>query len=133
MTSQPLHLQGRCLRIPLRDGGDSTLSTARELRLRLLLFTFGLRITIGDFRRGVYRFWIADSSERLGLTVADDWNRESYPMKKDPFGVFEVLVPAKDGQPAIAHNSKIKVSLQAIVSTSSNFIDLHDLTLRPTN
>jgi hypothetical protein len=29
-------------------------------------------------------------------------------MKKDPFGVFEVVVPAKDGQPAIAHNSKIK-------------------------
>jgi 1,4-alpha-glucan branching enzyme len=31
-------------------------------------------------------------------------------MKKDPFGVFEVVVPAKDGQPAIPHNSKIKVS-----------------------
>jgi 1,4-alpha-glucan branching enzyme len=30
-------------------------------------------------------------------------------MKKDPFGVFEVVLPAKDGQPAIAHNSKIKV------------------------
>jgi 1,4-alpha-glucan branching enzyme len=58
----------------------------------------------------------ADSLERLGLTVADDWSRESYPMKKDPFGVFEVLVPAKDGQPAIAHNSKIKVNHQAIFS-----------------
>ena len=31
-------------------------------------------------------------------------------MKKDPFGVFEVVIPARDGQPAIAHNSKIKVS-----------------------
>ena len=30
-------------------------------------------------------------------------------MKKDPFGVFEVVVPARGGQPAIAHNSKIKV------------------------
>ena len=30
-------------------------------------------------------------------------------MKKDLFGVFEVVVPAKNGQPAIAHNSKIKV------------------------
>jgi 1,4-alpha-glucan branching enzyme len=30
-------------------------------------------------------------------------------MKKDPYGVFEVVIPAKDGQPAIAHNSKIKV------------------------
>lgn len=30
-------------------------------------------------------------------------------MKKDPFGVFEIIIPAKAGQPAIAHNSKIKV------------------------
>ena len=30
-------------------------------------------------------------------------------MKKDPFGVFEVVIPAKGGQPAIAHKSKIKV------------------------
>ena len=30
-------------------------------------------------------------------------------MKKDTFGVFEVVVPAKDGQPAIAHKSKVKV------------------------
>lgn len=32
-------------------------------------------------------------------------------MKKDPYGVFEVVIPARDGQPAIAHNSKIKVRL----------------------
>ena len=32
-------------------------------------------------------------------------------MKKDPFGVFEIVIPARDGQPAIAHNSKIKVRL----------------------
>jgi len=32
-------------------------------------------------------------------------------MKKDTFGVFEVIIPAKNGQPAIAHNSKIKVCL----------------------
>jgi 1,4-alpha-glucan branching enzyme len=31
-------------------------------------------------------------------------------MKKDPFGVFEITLPAKDGQPAIPHNSKVKVS-----------------------
>jgi 1,4-alpha-glucan branching enzyme len=49
-------------------------------------------------------------STGAALISADDWNRESHPMKKDPFGVFEVVVPAKDGQPAIPHNSKIKVS-----------------------
>ncbi len=31
-------------------------------------------------------------------------------MKKDDFGVWSVVVPAKAGQPAIPHNSKIKVS-----------------------
>jgi len=30
-------------------------------------------------------------------------------MKKDPFGVFEVVLPAVNGEPAIKHNSKIKV------------------------
>lgn len=30
-------------------------------------------------------------------------------MTKDAFGVFEVVLPAKDGKPAIEHNSKIKV------------------------
>ena len=31
-------------------------------------------------------------------------------MKKDPFGVFEIVLPAKNGKPVVAHNSKIKVS-----------------------
>lgn len=30
-------------------------------------------------------------------------------MKKDPYGVFELVIPARNGEPAIAHNSKIKV------------------------
>lgn len=31
-------------------------------------------------------------------------------MKKNDYGVFEITVPAKNGQPAIPHNSKLKVS-----------------------
>lgn len=32
-------------------------------------------------------------------------------MKKNEFGVFEIVVPAQvNGQPAIPHNSKVKVS-----------------------
>lgn len=30
-------------------------------------------------------------------------------MKKNEFGVFEIIVPAKDGNVAIPHKSKIKV------------------------
>lgn len=55
-------------------------------------------------------------------------------MKKDPFGVFEIVIPAKDGQPAIAHNSKIKVR----ISGSAVFIlliaqDLSNHPIRRTN
>ena len=31
-------------------------------------------------------------------------------MTKNPFGVWEVTVPSKNGQPAIPHRSKIKVA-----------------------
>jgi hypothetical protein len=31
-------------------------------------------------------------------------------MKKNPFGVWEVTVPAQNGAPAIPHESKIKAS-----------------------
>jgi 1,4-alpha-glucan branching enzyme len=41
----------------------------------------------------------------------DEWSRESHPMTKDAFGVFEIIIPAKNGQPAIAHMSKLKVSI----------------------
>lgn len=43
------------------------------------------------------------------LTATDNWDRKAHPMKMDPFGVWELTLPAKDGQPAIAHESKIKV------------------------
>ena len=45
---------------------------------------------------------------RLTLVI-DGWDRGSHPMKKNEFGVWEIVVPAKNGQQAIPHNSKIKV------------------------
>lgn len=39
----------------------------------------------------------------------DGWNRDSHQMTKDNFGVFEITLPAVNGQPAIPHDSKIKV------------------------
>lgn len=40
---------------------------------------------------------------------ADNWNFDSHEMKKNEFGVFEITVPAVNGEPAIPHDSKIKV------------------------
>jgi hypothetical protein len=36
-------------------------------------------------------------------------------MKKGEFGVFEIVVPAVNGQPAIQHDSKIKVTFSILV------------------
>lgn len=32
-------------------------------------------------------------------------------MKRDDFGVWEVTIPAKDGQTGIPHNTKVKVGI----------------------
>jgi hypothetical protein len=45
-------------------------------------------------------------------------------MKKSEFGVFEVVLPPKDGQPAIPHNSKIKVKTKP----SPFRLHIHELT-----
>ena len=36
-------------------------------------------------------------------------------MKKNDFGVFETVIPNKNGQPAIPHNSKVKVRETAVL------------------
>lgn len=46
------------------------------------------------------------------ILVIDNWNRGSHPMQKNAFGVFEITIPSNNGQPAIPHNSKIKVCQQ---------------------
>ena len=39
----------------------------------------------------------------------DNWDFNSDEMKKNEFGVFEITVPAVNGEPAIPHDSKVKV------------------------
>jgi len=58
------------------------------------------------------------------LTCADNWNRDSHEMTKNNFGVFEITLPARNGQPAIAHDSKIKVSTMFYLSVHS-LADIH--------
>lgn len=51
-------------------------------------------------------------------------------MTKNQFGVWEVNLPAKEGQPAIPHNTKVKVLFISCIKepklTSGWIIDLHD-------
>jgi len=40
----------------------------------------------------------------------NNWDRQAHPMKKSPYGVWEITIPPVNGQPAIAHDSKVKLS-----------------------
>ncbi|KAL5508118.1 GLC3 [Sanghuangporus vaninii] len=71
---------------------------------------FGLNVDEnGDI---TYREWAPNAKEAGLIGDFNDWNRSSHPMKKNEFGVWEIKIPAKSpGQPAIPHDSKIKISM----------------------
>ncbi|EME85699.1 glycoside hydrolase family 13 carbohydrate-binding module family 48 protein [Pseudocercospora fijiensis CIRAD86] len=58
-----------------------------------------------------YREWAPFALRAYLIGDFNGWNRDSHEMKKDPFGVWEIHLPPVDGQPAIPHDSKIKISL----------------------
>lgn len=58
-----------------------------------------------------YREWAPNAIEAFLIGDFNNWDRTTHPMKKGPFGVFEIIIPAKNGEPAIPHNSKVKISL----------------------
>ncbi|CAK7267480.1 alpha-1,4-glucan branching enzyme [Sporothrix epigloea] len=59
----------------------------------------------------VYREWAPNATQAFLVGDFNGWNRESHPMVKNDYGVFEITLPAKDGAAQIPHNSKIKISL----------------------
>ncbi|KAL5530287.1 GLC3 [Sanghuangporus sanghuang] len=71
---------------------------------------FGLNVDEnGDI---TYREWAPNAKEAVLIGDFNDWNRASHPMKKNEFGVWEIKISAKaPGQPAIPHDSKIKISM----------------------
>ncbi|KAJ9504339.1 alpha-1,4-glucan branching enzyme [Exophiala xenobiotica] len=68
-------------------------------------FTFGPN---GDI---TYREWAPNAEQAYLIGEFNNWNRESHPMKKNSFGVWELHLPARDGVPAISHNTKLKISM----------------------
>jgi len=58
----------------------------------------------------IYREWAPNALRAYLIGDFNNWDRDATPMTKNDFGVFEVTVPGKDGQPTIPHDSKIKVS-----------------------
>lgn len=57
----------------------------------------------------VYREWAPNAMRAYLIGDFNAWNRDSHPMTKDNYGVWEITLPAQNGQPAIAHDSKLKV------------------------
>ncbi|KAI7765038.1 hypothetical protein LZL87_005751 [Fusarium oxysporum] len=59
----------------------------------------------------IYREWAPNATAAFLIGDFNNWDRNAHPMTKNDFGVFEIAIPAKDGQPAIPHLSKVKISL----------------------
>jgi 1,4-alpha-glucan branching enzyme len=58
-----------------------------------------------------YREWASSALRAYLIGDFNDWNRDSHEMKKDAYGVFEITLPPVNGQPAIQHDSKLKISM----------------------
>lgn len=59
----------------------------------------------------VYREWAPNAEQAFLIGEFNNWNREATPMTKNNFGVWELTLPPRDGVPAIAHNTKLKISM----------------------
>jgi len=69
----------------------------------------------------LYREWAPNALRAYLIGDFNGWNRDSHQMKRDDFGVWEITLPAHDGQPAIPHNSKVKISM--VIPTSHERIE----------
>ncbi|BGP12214.1 alpha-1,4-glucan branching enzyme [Rhodosporidiobolus nylandii] len=72
--------------------------------------TFGLHaLQDGSVR---YREWAPGVVEASLVGDFNGWDRNAHPMKKDEYGVWEVVVPSPgDEKVAIPHSSKVKISM----------------------
>ncbi|KZW04008.1 glycoside hydrolase [Exidia glandulosa HHB12029] len=59
----------------------------------------------------VYREWAPNAQTANLIGDFNGWDRGAHAMKKDQFGVWELSIPPVNGQPAIPHDSKIKISM----------------------
>ncbi|TQS38549.1 hypothetical protein Golomagni_00941 [Golovinomyces magnicellulatus] len=58
-----------------------------------------------------YREWAPNATQAFLIGDFNEWNPVSHSMTRNTYGVFEIILPARESQPAIPHNSKVKISL----------------------
>jgi len=60
----------------------------------------------------LYREWCPGAKKMFLTGDFNNWNRESHPCSKDEYGVFSIFLPDKEnGEPAIKHATKVKISI----------------------
>lgn len=59
-----------------------------------------------------YREWAPNAVNANFIGDFNGWNRQSHPMKKNEYGVWEITLPPVNGKPAIPHNTKVKIDFQ---------------------
>ncbi|KAK9481155.1 glycoside hydrolase superfamily [Lipomyces japonicus] len=59
----------------------------------------------------VYREWAPNAVQAHLIGEFNNWDRTSHPLTKNEFGVFLICVPAVNYEPAIPHDSKVKIAL----------------------
>lgn len=59
-----------------------------------------------------YTEWAPNAVKAALFGDFNCWSHDANPMKKDEFGIWTCTVPSKNGEPAIAHKSKVKITME---------------------
>ncbi|KAK2746215.1 alpha-1,4-glucan branching enzyme [Myotisia sp. PD_48] len=101
LKSRYAHTMGWIQKIDEHEGGLEKFSKGYE--------KFGFQVkSNGDI---IYQEWAPNATDAHLIGDFNEWDRSATPMKKDAFGVWEVLIPGKDGKPVIPHDSKVKITM----------------------
>ncbi|KAJ9604641.1 alpha-1,4-glucan branching enzyme [Cladophialophora chaetospira] len=57
-----------------------------------------------------YREWAPNAEQAFLIGDFNNWDRNSHPLRRNEYGVWEIHLPANNGMPAIPHNTKLKIS-----------------------
>ncbi|KAL4761330.1 1,4-alpha-glucan branching enzyme GLC3 [Aspergillus foveolatus] len=70
---------------------------------------FGFNVSeTGDI---TYREWAPNAIEAALVGDFNNWDTKANPMTRDDFGVWEIILPARNGTPVIPHDSKVKITM----------------------
>ncbi|KAL3437536.1 1,4-alpha-glucan-branching enzyme [Aspergillus tetrazonus] len=70
---------------------------------------FGFNVSeTGDI---TYREWAPNAIEAALVGDFNNWDTKANPMTRDDFGVWEIVLPARNGTPVIPHDSKVKITM----------------------